>query len=207
MIQGSTEWKQARCGSLGASSLHEAICRTKSGWGAGRANLMARLIAERLTGVPLESYVSAAMAHGTMTEPEARIAYEFHRDVNVEEVAFVPHPAIIGSHCSPDGLIGEEGLVEFKCPNIATHIETLLGASIPEKYIVQVQWQMACTGRQWADWCSYDPRMPEEMRLFVRRIPRDDIHIKELEAYAREFLAELDDKLMKLRMYGRKAAA
>lgn len=207
MIQGSDEWKKARCGSLGASCLHEAIARTRTGWGASRANLMARLIAERLTGCPQEMYQNAAMQHGTLTEPEARAAYEFYRDAEVAEIAFVSHPTIAGSHCSPDGYVSSDGLIEIKCPQTATHIETLLGSSIPDKYIIQMQWQMACTGRIWADWCSYDPRMPEEMRLFVRRVPRDDTHIKELEAYAREFLGELEEKLERLRAYGTREAA
>ncbi len=207
MIPGSDEWRKARCGSLGASSLHEAIAKTKTGWGASRANLMARLIAERLTGVPQDTYQNAAMQHGIATEPEARAAYEFYRDADVTELAFAPHPDISGSHCSPDGLVGDDGLVEFKCPQTATHIESLLGAGTPEKYVIQCQWQMACTGRQWADWCSFDPRMPEEMRLLIRRIPRDNAMISILENEARVFLDELESKLERLKAYGQRKAA
>ena len=158
-----------------------------------------RLIAERLTGTPQDGFVSQAMAHGSATEPEARAAYEFYKNCNVEELAFAPHPTIAGSHASPDGLVGEDGLTEFKCCATATHIDLLLGAGTPEKYIIQCQWQMAVTGRKWNDLTYFDPRMPEEMRLHIRRIHRDDTHIAELEDAAREFLSELNEKLQRLR--------
>lgn len=196
--QGSEAWLLARAGSLGASRLHEAIARTKTGWGASRANVLADLIAERLTGCPADRFVNAAMQRGTDVEPEACAAYEFRNDVEVVKVGLVPHPTIPGSHASPDGRVGEDGLVEFKVPNTATHIDTLLGASIPSKYIVQVQWQMACDRRAWCDWASYDNRLPESMRLFVQRVQRDDAHIAELERHVREFMAELDAKLGQL---------
>ena len=125
-----------------------------------------------------ESYTNAAMQHGTDTEPEARSAYEFYHGVTVEQVAFVPHPSIADAGCSPDGFVGDDGLVEDKmAPNTATHLETLLGqAVIPTKYEAQMQFQMACSGRQsWCDFVSYDPiECPERMRLFVKRIHRDE---------------------------------
>src|SRR5690606_22234449 len=167
IVQRSEEWFAARCGSLGASRVADALARTKSGWGASRANLMAELIAERLTGVPAERFQSAAMLHGIETEAEARAAYAFHRDVDVVEVGLIRHPSIAWTHASPDGLVGDDGLVEIKAPNTSTHLDTLLGAPIPSKYITQVMWQLACTGRQWCDWVSYDNRVPAAMRLFV----------------------------------------
>jgi putative phage-type endonuclease len=196
--QGTEAWRQARCGSLGASSVHDALARTKTGWGAGRANALARLVAERLTGVPQDSYTNAAMLHGVETEPEARAAYQFEAGVLVKQVGLIRHPTIVGTHASPDGMVGDDGLVELKCPNTATHLETLLGAPVPAKYITQCQWQMACTGRSWCDWGSYDNRLPERMQLHIRRVHRDDRHIAELEAQVREFLAELDAKLAAL---------
>lgn len=198
MIQGTDEWIQARVGSLGASRLHEAVSRTKTGWGAGRANLMAELVVERLTRAPVEQYMNQAMIHGIETEPDARAAYEFHMDAEVIEVGLSHHPTIEGTHASPDGLVGR-GLVEIKCPNSATHINTLLGASIPKKYIIQMQWQMVCTDAEFCDFVSYDPRMPEKQRLFCRRIQRDDDMIQELEHDVKIFLSELEDKLEKLR--------
>jgi putative phage-type endonuclease len=195
LIQGSEDWKLARCGSLGASSIHEAVARTKTGWGASRANLMARLLAERLTGVPQDTYQSQAMVHGTETEPYALAAYEFYQDAIVERVGLVPHPSIAYSHASPDGLVGADGLVEVKCPGSATHIDTLLGQSVPGRYVAQMQWQMACTGRAWCDFVSFDPRMPEDMRLFVRRVQRDSAQIADLEKEIRIFLSEIDGKI------------
>jgi putative phage-type endonuclease len=198
LIQGSPEWRAARCGSLGASSVHEALARTKSGWGASRANVLARLLTERLTGIPQDAYTNAAMQHGIDTEPEARAAYQFEVGVLVKQVGLIKHPAIAGTHASPDGLVGDDGLLEVKCPNTATHLDRLLGEPIPAKYFTQMQWQMACTGRKWCDYVSFDPRLPENMRLHIERVRRHDVHIAELEAQVREFLAELDAKLAAL---------
>jgi len=208
IIQGSDEWKQLRLGKVTASRVADMVARTKSGYGASRANYAAQLIAERLTGQPAESYVNAAMQHGTDTEPEARSAYEFYHGVTVEQVAFVPHPTIFEAGCSPDGLVGDDGMVEIKCPNTATHLDTLLGQSTPAKYIDQIQFQMACTGRAWCDFVSYDPRLPEHMRLFVRRVARDDKRIAELESEAVAFLQEIASKIAQLEnIYGEKVAA
>jgi putative phage-type endonuclease len=160
LIQGSEEWKLARCGSLGASRLADAVARTKTGYGASRANLMAELLVERLTGIPTDGFVSPAMQWGTDKEPDARAAYEFRSDVEVAQVGIVPHPTIAGTHASPDGLVDTYGLIEIKCPNTASHVETLLGDEIAGKYVTQMQWQMACTGRDWCDFVSFDPRLP-----------------------------------------------
>ena len=192
MDQRSEQWFAARVGRVTASRVADLMARTKTGWGASRANYMAELIAERLTGQPAERFVNAAMAHGTATEPEARNYYAFMTDNAVEEVGFVEHPAIAMTGASPDGLIGDDGLIEIKCPNTASHIDTLLGQAVPGKYITQMQWQMACTGRAWCDFASFDPRLPEPMRMFVRRIERDDKLIMELETEVARFLAELD---------------
>ena len=208
IVQGSDEWKQLRLGKVTASRVADMVARTKSGYGASRANYAAQLIAERLTGVAAESYTNAAMQHGTDTEPEARNAYEFYQGVTVEQVAFVPHPTIADAGCSPDGLVGDDGMVEIKCPNTATHLDTLLGRTVPAKYIDQMQFQMSCCGRQWCDFVSYDPRMPEHMRLFVQRVARDDNRIAELEAEAVTFLKEIAFKIEQLEnLYGERAAA
>jgi predicted phage-related endonuclease len=148
------------------------------------------------------------MQHGTETEPEARDAYCFYQGVTVDQVAFVPHPKIDQAGASPDGLVGDDGLVEIKCPNTATHLETLLGQAVPAKYADQMQFQMACTGRKWCDFVSYDPRMPEHMRLFVRRVQRDDARINHLETEIASFLFEMAVKLSELNsIYGEKEAA
>lgn len=208
IVQGSDEWKRLRLGKVTASRVADVVARTKTGYGAGRANYMAQLIAERLTNVVAESYTNAAMQHGTETEPEARAAYEFYQGVAVKEVAFVPHPTIDQAGCSPDGLVGDDGLVEIKCPNTATHLDTLLGQAVPAKYETQMQFQMACTGRQFCDFVSFDPRMPENMRLFIKRLPRDDKRIAELEKEIAGFLLEMAVKLSELTsLYGEREAA
>jgi putative phage-type endonuclease len=200
MEQGSTEWLQARAGKVTASRVADVVARTKTGWGASRANYMAELISERLTGVPASSFTNAAMQWGTETEPRARTAYARHMQQTVEEVGFIDHPLIAMSGASPDGLIVDRpGLVEIKCPNTATHIDTLLLKSVPGKYLTQIYWQLACTGRQWCDFVSYDPRLPENMQLFVTRVERDSAEIARLEEIVEEFLAEVDAKMMALR--------
>lgn len=198
MEQGTPEWHAARLGRVTASRVADVVAKTKSGYSASRANYMAELIAERLTGEPAAAYTNAAMAWGTEKEPEAREAYEFITGNEVEQVGFIAHPVIPMTGASPDGLIADEGLVEIKCPNTATHLDTLLSQSVPGKYQTQMLWQMACTGRQWCDFVSYDPRMPEHMRLFVTRLQRDPERIAALEAEVSGFLSELDDKMASL---------
>lgn len=207
VIQGSAEWKALRAGKVTASRIADMMAKTKSGWGASRANYAAQLVAERLTGEVAESYTNAAMQWGTDHEADARVAYEFRTDASVVEIGFVEHPTIPMTGASPDGLVGDDGMVEIKCPNTATHIETLLDPAPDGKYVLQMQWQMACTGRQWCDFASFDPRLPEAMRLVVTRINRNAEAIAELEKEARVFLAEIDRTVRELRnRYMREAA-
>ena len=198
MDQGSEEWFTIRIGKVTASRVADVIAKTKTGYSASRDNYMAQLVCERLTGQKGESFTNAAMQHGTDTEPLARAAYEAFKDVLVDEVGFVPHPTIKMAGASPDGLVGEDGLLEIKCPNTATHIETLLSESVPGKYFTQMQFQLSCTGRQWCDFVSFDNRLPEELQLFVKRVPRDEVFIRLIEAEIVQFIAELDDKINKL---------
>lgn len=202
IIQGSDEWKQIRLGKVTASRVADVVARTRTGWGASRANYAAELIAERLTGTVAEGFTNAAMQWGSQTEPDARRAYSFRTDADVVEVGFVLHPTIEFAGASPDGFVEADGLVEIKCPNTATHIETLLGGAVPAKYLTQMQWQMACSGRHWCDFVSFDPRMPESMRLFVQRVHRDDSRIAELEQEVSVFLGEIEKKVSDLaRLY------
>jgi len=198
MDQGSEAWFEARIGKVTASRVADVLAKTKSGYSTSRDNYMAQLVCERLTKQKAESFSNAAMQHGTDTEPLARAAYESLKDVLVDEVGFVPHPSIIMAGASPDGLVGDNGLLEIKCPNTATHIDTLLSQTVPSKYNTQMQFQMACTGRSWCDFVSFDNRLPEELQLFVKRVPRDDVFIKQTEDAIVKFLAELDDKIIKL---------
>lgn len=196
--QRTDEWFAARIGKVTASRVADVIAKTKTGYSATRDNYMAQLVCERLTGQKGESFTNAAMQHGTETEPLARLSYEVAQNVLVDEVGFVPHPSIEMAGASPDGLVNDDGLIEIKCPNTATHIETLLSQTVPGKYNTQMQFQMACTGRKWCDFVSFDNRLPHELQLFVKRVPRDDEFIKQMEAEIVQFLAELDDKINKL---------
>ena len=197
MEQRTEEWFAARCGKVTASRVADIIAKTKTGASASRENYLAQLVCERMTGKPAESYSNSAMQWGTDTEPFARAAYEARMDLLVTEVGFINHPWITMSGASPDGL-ANEGMVEIKCPNTATHIETLLSQAVPGKYNTQMQFQMACTGRQWCDFVSFDNRLPQELQLFVKRVPRDNVFIRLIEGEIVQFLAELDDKINKL---------
>jgi putative phage-type endonuclease len=196
--QGTPEWFAARLGNVTASRVADVIAKTKSGYSASRENYMAQLICERMTGTVAESYTNAAMAWGTETEPLARAAYESLADVLVDEVGYIAHPTIERAGASPDGLIGLFGLLEIKCPNTATHIDTLISEQVPTKYITQMQWQMSCTGRTWADFVSFDPRLPSGLQMFVKRVEFDAEYVAMLKEEVIKFLTELDAKISKL---------
>jgi putative phage-type endonuclease len=196
--QRSPAWFEARLGRVTASRVADVIAKTKSGYSASRDNYMAQLICERLTGQQGESFTNAAMTWGTETEPLARSAFEAYADVMVEEVGFVPHPRIRDSGASPDGLVGAEGMLEIKCPNTATHIDTLLTQTVPGKYITQMQWQMACCERQWCEFVSFDPRLPQDLQLFVKRVEFNQTYVAMLEEEVISFLEELEIKVAKL---------
>jgi putative phage-type endonuclease len=203
IIQGSTEWFYQRLGKVTASRVAEVIAKTKTGYSTSRDNYMAQLVVERLTFTKTESYTNAAMQWGTDQEPFARAAYEAAQGVMVEEVGFVRHPTIEWAGASPDGLVGGEGegLVEIKCPNTLTMIETLLSQKVPGKYFTQMQFQLACTGRKWCDYVVFDPRMPAKAQLFVKRVDRDDAYIAEIEAEIVKFLAEVQSQVQQLNQY------
>jgi putative phage-type endonuclease len=174
--QGTPEWHAYRCGKVTASRVADVIAKTKTGWGASRANYAAQLVVERLTGTVAESYSNA----------------------EVGQCGLIQHPTIPLSCASPDGLIGDDGLLEIKCPNSATHIETLLSETVPGRYVTQIQWQLACSDRAWCDFVSFDPRLPGEMQLFVQRVRRDDAVIRELATQIEVFLSEVADTVSQL---------
>jgi hypothetical protein len=196
--QGTEEWFNARLGKVTASRVADVIAKTKSGYSTSRDNYLAQLVCERLTNTKADSFTNSAMQWGTETEPLARAAYEGVRDVLVDEVGFIPHPFIKDAGASPDGLVGDAGMLEIKCPNTSTHIETLLDQKVPSKYNTQMQWQMACADREWCDFVSFDSRMPEGLQIFVKRVFRDDDYIKTLETEVQKFLNELNEKVEKL---------
>lgn len=202
--QGSVEWLELRKGKVTASRVADIIAKTKTGPSASRQNYLIELALQRVTGVIEPSYTNDAMKWGTETEPQARVAYEVKTGNFVDQVPFIEHPNIDWFGCSPDGLVGNYGLIEIKCPNSATHWATIKAGEPPSKYVIQMQTQMACTGAKWCDFVSFDPRMPERSQLFIKRIERDDSHIAELEAEVQKFLSEVEVEvqLMKGSSYG-----
>ena len=197
-VQGSPEWKAERVGNATASRFDDVQAKVKVGEAKGRIKYRVQLATERLTGNPVEGYQNAAMQWGIATEPEARMNYEAARGVVVEEVGFVKHPKIPNCGASPDGLVGSDGMVEIKCPESTTHLTWMEAGVLPSEHVAQIQGQMWVTGRQWVDFVSYDPRFPENLRLFIVRVPRDDAYIKDLEAEVRVFLAGVDAMVARL---------
>lgn len=205
LVQGTEEWHAARCGRITASRIADVMARTKSGYGAGRKNYMAELVVERMTEAPTEGFVSAEMRWGIEQEPSARFEYAM-RCADVETIGFVLHPELDYSGASPDGLVGDDGMVEIKCPNTATHIETIETGTIKRQYLLQMQWQMACTDRQWCDFVSYDPRMRDRRLIFYRqRVERDEKLIAEIRAEVEKFHGELRGKIERLQQWAKEA--
>jgi len=196
--QGTDEWRQARCGSIGASDAPRVVRRIKNGYSADRESVMAEKVLERLTNVPFQIYKTAAMLQGTAREPDARMTYELVKGAEVDEVGLIPHPLIQGAHASPDGYVAMQGLIEIKCPEPGKHLDTLLNETISNDHLVQMQWQMACTGRHWCDYVSFNPDFPPKMQLWVKRVPRDAAFIGELEREIRTFIRELEQKVDRL---------
>jgi putative phage-type endonuclease len=196
--QGSNEWHLLRLGKVTASRIADVLSKGKSGESASRRNYRTELVVQRLTGLPGESFSNAAMEWGTNTEPKARTAYEVEKQQFVEQVAFIDHPSIEWFGCSPDGLVAD-GLIEIKCPNSTTHVDYLADNKPPAKYIPQMQCQMAVTGRQWCDFVSFDPRLPDDLQLFVVRLERDQEYIEAMEAEVKKFLSEVDEMFTKLK--------
>ena len=202
--QRTPEWFAERAGKVTASRIADIIAKTKSGYSASRQNYAAQLVAERLTGTPAESFTNAAMQWGTDTEPMARSAYEAATGHFVTEVGFIRHPELEWAGASPDGLVGDDGLVEIKCPNTATHIDYLLTRKIPSKYEAQMTWQLVCTGRQWCDWVSFDPRMPEHLQLLVVQYRPTDEFVLAITKEVVTFLDEVEDTVAQLEKLGEK---
>jgi putative phage-type endonuclease len=195
MDQRTDEWYAARLGKVTASRISDVLSKGKTGESASKATYRAELIAERLTGERAQNFVSAAMIWGNEYEPMARSAYELETGLIVTEVGFIDHPTVPMSGASPDGLVGDDGLVEIKCPGTKTHIDLLLNKIIPSKYIGQMQWQMACTGRAWADFVSFDPRMPEHLMIEVIRVARDQSFIDECITAVSAFLNDIAESI------------
>jgi putative phage-type endonuclease len=198
--QRSEEWFAQRRGKVTASKIGDILATIRNGnWAASRKNYAAQLVTERLTGRDPEPYTNEYIEWGIEQEAPARDAYTKRTGSLVEEVGFINHPTIADAGASPDGLVGDDGLIEIKCPTTATHIENLLGGDLKEQYRLQMIWQMACTGRKWCDFVSFDPRLPEEMQVFIRRLERDDEEIADIEKQVKIFLDEVDATTQALR--------
>lgn len=198
VLQGTSEWFEQRRGKVTASRIADLMAKTKSGYSTSRQNYLMQLLCERLTGKVEEGYKSTAMQRGNDLEAEARNWYQLETGESVEEVSFIDHPKINFAGASPDGLVGAEGLIEIKCPNTATHIETLRKKEPIDRYYKQMQWQMAVTGRKWCDFVSFDNRLPDNLAYFCKRIPRDEAVIQEIEQEVQAFLLELDVTMAEL---------
>jgi putative phage-type endonuclease len=197
MEQRSEEWFQARLGLVTASRVADVLAKIKSGESASRRNYKIQLVSERLTGERQETYINQAMQDGIDREQFARDRY-VQQFGEVEEVGFVKHPTLEAG-ASPDGMVGNDGIIEIKCPMGSTHTETLMTQDIPSKYVPQVQFQLLVTGRKWCDFVSYNPMFPEHLQVFVKRIEADPVYQKELESEVKQFLEEVDTIINKLK--------
>jgi len=202
-VQGSELWAKLRCGYITPSRARDAFDVSQSGKSKGqykatRADYLTELVCERLTGIPYPHYVSAEMQWGREHEAEARAAYELHAAELVDTTGFVLHPSVSMFGASPDGLVGDDGLIEIKCPATKTHLETLRSGVIPIEHCFQLLGELSCTGRQWVDFVSFDPRMPAHLQLFVKRYQRDDKLVAAVEVEVAHFNREIEEAMQSL---------
>lgn len=190
--QGTAEWHECRRGKVTASRVADILATTKTGASASRQNYLIELALQRVTGTIAESFTNDAMQWGIDNEAQARVAYEVQSGSFVDQIGFVDHPTIVGFGASPDGLVDSMGLCEIKCPNSSTHWSYVKAKAPPKKYFIQMQAQIACTGREWCDFVSFDPRMPERSQLLIVRVPRDNAFIEEMESEIKKFLNEVE---------------
>lgn len=201
--QGSPEWHALRCGKITASRLIDIVRGfgrdgKRSNHKASRADYIMEKVIERMTGRQEEGFESEDMRNGKINEPLARCSYEAELGVIVTEVPFIDHPEISGLGYSPDGLVGDDGLIEIKCPKPKEHVRNMLTGDVKRDYIYQMQTGLFVTGRKWCDFVSYCPKMPVEHQLYIKRFERDDDIISEIEVEVGSVLAEIDFMIDKL---------
>ncbi|MGX9958569.1 lambda exonuclease family protein [Xanthomonas euvesicatoria] len=207
MTQQSDEWFAARVGKFTASRFSELMAKTKSGPSTMRVNLITDIAVQRITGDRTEGFTSPALQRGVELEQFARSAYETDTGILVAQVDYIAHPEYEFAGASPDGLIGDDGLVEFKCPwAMAKHYDALEFGSHAIEYRWQVMGQMWVTGRTWCDVVSYDPRFPDGLRLAITRVQRDNSMIGDLEAAVVKAEEEVQERVEKLMNRKREAA-
>ena len=192
----SPELHALRCGKITASRIADVMMTPEK---AGYQNYMAELVCERLTGRQREGYSSALMQRGNELEPIAKAHYEALTGLFVDDGGFVNHPVIERAGASPDGLVGENGLTEFKARTEAIHIETILTGKIKLYQTYQIQWQLACTGRAWCDSVSFHPEFPYELRMHIIRVYPDFKMIAEITQAVKKFDDLVEEKLQELR--------
>lgn len=201
MEQRTEEWHLARAGCITASRLSDVMAKTKSGVSQTREGYKKQVMAERLTGLPNETlFTNAAMEWGIENEVNAKTHYEYLFDADIKEVGFIKHPDVLGFGASPDGLV-EDGLIEIKCPTTKTHIDTILNDKIPQKYILQMTGQMLCTNRKWCDYISYDPRLPENMQMYRKKLELDKKLADEIIEEVTKFNTEIGGLINELYKY------
>lgn len=202
--QKSADWYAMRCGCVTSSRLNDVVAKLKrkDGEAAARANYRKELAIERLTGNTYDHYVSPYMEWGTENEPLARTEYELLTGNTVTSIGGALHDSIKYFWASTDSLVNDDGILEIKCPTSINHLDVWVSGEIPEEYHWQMLGGMACTGRQWCDFVSFDPRMPEELRLFVKRFPRNDALVRAAELEVGQFLKEVDEMVTKLKELG-----
>lgn len=198
--QGSLAWIAERLGKITASRIDDVLAKPRKGNGTSstRDNYKAQLALERITGKMREEFQTRWMERGIEMEPLARVAYEDLRGVEVDAVGFIPHPSIANAGCSPDGFIGNEGQIQIKCPNAATHFKWLQSGGLPAEHRKQMAFELACTGRQWSDFVSYHPEMPDHLKVFVSRFNREAVYIAEIEQEVMRFDAEIQEMIRHL---------
>ena len=179
LLQRHDEWLSDRFGKITASRVKDISAKPRKGKALN--SIMLNLLKERLTGEVTDFYINEAMQWGIDQEPNAIASYENITGEFVVGCGLINHPTISMSGASPDGLIGKDGLLEAKCPNTETHLNTILTQQVPDEYLPQITWQMACTGRKWCDFVSYDPRLPEQLQTVIIRVTIDDVDIDSLE--------------------------
>lgn len=198
VLQRSPEWRKIRCGKIGASDMSAVLAKGRGGAESKtRKTLMYRVLAERLSGIPQDTYCNSAIEWGIEHEPYARNLYEVERACDVKQVGFVEWDEFAG--CSPDGFVGEDGLIEIKCPNTSTHLSYLLADRMPPEYVIQVQTQLWITERKWVDFVSFDPRIPCKA-FWAIRVERDMkkiIQIQDAVMAFNEELRELENRIKK----------
>ncbi len=199
--QQTQEWRDARAGKITASRIGDVLTKPRKGQKESitRRNYRAQLICEILTGkATQDEYQSWDMKLGIEREPYARAEYEIKTGTVVNLAGFVAHPSIPRAGASPDGLIGQDGLVQFKCVKTATHLDWLKEKIVPVEHRGQMYFEMACTGRQWSDFVSYEPNLPPQLQLFIVRLKRDEVAISEIETEVRKLNAEIDEIIQRL---------